>query len=57
MGKGMRGKRLTRSQKIFVSKSGKPININNWLCAKETDTELVLVNKVSGRKKIILKEG
>lgn len=51
----MRGKRLTRSQKMFVSGSGKLININNWLCAKETDTELVLVNKVSGRKKIILK--
>lgn len=51
----MRGKRLTRRQKIFLTENAKNIKPENWLVAQETDTQLIIVHKVSGKVKTILK--
>ncbi len=51
----MRGKRLTRRQKIFLTEDVKNIKPENWLAAQETDTQLIIIHKVSGKVKIISK--
>ena len=51
----MRGKRLTRRQKIFLTENAKNIKPENWLAAQETDTQLIIIHKVSGKVKTISK--
>ncbi len=51
----MRGKRLTWRQKIFLTENVKNIKPENWLAAQETDTQLIIIHKVSGKVKTISK--
>ncbi len=51
----MRGKKLTRRQKIFLTENVENIKPENWLAAQETDTQLIIIHKVSGKVKIISK--
>lgn len=39
----------TRSQKILMDKSG--LIVRNWLVLRETDSELKLVSRVTGRSR------
>lgn len=51
----MRGKKLTRRQKIFLTENVENIKPENWLAAQETDTQLIIIHKVSGKVKTISK--
>lgn len=48
------GKRLTRRQKIFLS--AKNLNIENWLCERETAEYIRLIHKHTGTVRVICKE-
>lgn len=43
----------TRSQKILMDKSG--LIVRNWLVLQETDSELKLVSRATGRSRTIKK--
>lgn len=51
----MRGKRLTRRQKVLLSQCNKRLNINNWLCAAEDADTITLIHKKLNTTKIISK--
>ena len=47
------GKRPTVSQKKLIKEKG--LNYENWLVSKNTTTELVIVHRHTGTKKVINK--
>lgn len=48
-------KRLTRAQKIYVSR--RHLNPDNWLCVSETNAEIVLQHRATGRIRKVSKNG
>ncbi len=49
----MRGKRPTVNQSNFLRSKG--LNPANWLIAKNTSTEMLIINRISKKKRIIHK--
>lgn len=45
------GKRLTRSQKIFLRERG--LNYGNWLCVEDSPKKMVIRHKVSDKERTL----
>ena len=47
------GKRLTREQKIYLS--GRRLNVENWLCERDTAEYIRLIHRHTGTVRTIYK--
>ena len=50
----MRFKKLTRAQKIFLSK--KRLNPDNWLLVKDSQDVMIIGHRATGRTREVIKE-